>query len=394
MVSNVVKHITPSATCTLDGLVADLKAAGVDIIGLNVGEPDFATPDAICDACTHAIHAGKTKYVNVPGIASLREEICNKLRHDNGVDYVPSQICVSTGAKQALNNALLAVMNPGDEVIIPMPGWVSYVEMVKLYGGVPVCVDTAGDFQLDLQAISAAITDKTAAILLNSPNNPTGAVYSEASLRQLVDLAVAHDFYIISDEVYEKLIYNGAKHVCVSALSPQAYDHTIVINGMSKAFAMTGWRVGYSAAPLDVAQGITAIQSHTSSSSNTFSQWASIHALQHCEADIARMVAEYAKRKDYVYGRLCALPGVTCHNVDGAFYLLPNISAYFGKSDGLRTIDDSFDFCNYLLEDAHVAIVPGGAFHAPNCARIAYTNSMAQLALAMDRIETALAKLQ
>ncbi len=393
MVSNVAKGIVPSATCTLDGLVADLKASGVDIIGLNVGEPDFATPKSICDACTDAIAQGKTKYVNVPGIAALREEICKKLQRDNGVTYAPNQICVSTGAKQAINNALLAVMNPGDEVMIPMPGWVSYVEMVKLYGGVPVCVDTAADFQLDLQTISAAITDKTAAILLNSPNNPTGAVYTESSLRQLVDLAVVHDFYIISDEVYEKLIYNGAKHVCVSALSSQAYERTIVINGMSKAFAMTGWRVGYSAAPLDVAQGITAIQSHTSSNSNTFSQWASIQALQHGDADIARMVAEYATRKDYVYGRLCALPGVTCHNVDGAFYLLPDVSGYFGKTDGSRTIKDSFDFCNFLLEDAHVAIVPGDAFHAPNCVRIAYTNAMEQLALAMDRIASSLAKL-
>ena len=394
MLSKIVKNITPSATCELEGTVADMKAAGIDIVGLNAGEPDFLTPPRIRKAAYEAIEAGKTKYVNIPGIVELRREICKKLERDNGVHYEPSQICVSTGAKQALNNAVLAVINPGDEVIIPMPGWVSYIEIVKLYGGVPVCVDTKEDYQLDIGAIERAITPKTAAILINSPNNPTGAVYKRESLERLADLAVRHDFYIISDEVYEKLIYGNGKHECVASFSKEAYEHTIVINGMSKAFAMTGWRIGYSAAPAEIAKGINDIQGHTTSNSATFTQWAAMVALQECEEDIRAMVAEFEKRKDYAYSRLCAMPGVACKNVEGAFYLLPDVSAYYGKAFQGQMIRDSFDFCNYILQEAHVAIVPGGAFCSPNTVRIAYTNSMEKIAEGMDRMEKALAALK
>lgn len=395
MLSKIVQNITPSATCELEGTVADLRAAGVDVIGMNAGEPDFRTPEAICKACYDAIEAGKTKYVNIPGIAELRKAICAKLERDNGVHYEPSQICVSTGAKQALNNAVLAVVNPGDEVIIPMPGWVSYIEIVKLYGAVPVCIDTKDDFQLDLAKIEAAITDKTKAILINSPNNPTGAVYHREDLEMLTKLAVKHDFYIISDEVYEKLIYGEGRHYCVASFSKEAYEHTIVINGMSKAFSMTGWRIGYSAAPEEIAAGIRAIQGHTTSNGTTFVQWAAITALEKCEDEVVKMVGEFKKRKDYAYSRLTALPGVTCRNVDGAFYLLPDVSSYFGKRtpDGAE-IRDSFDFCNYILDKAHVAIVPGGAFNSPNTVRIAYTNSLEKIAEGLDRMEQALAALR
>ena len=393
MLSEIVRNITPSATCELEGTVADLKAAGVDIIGLNAGEPDFMTPEKIRKAAFAAIEAGKTKYVNISGIVELRQEICRKLERENGVYYEPAQICVSTGAKQALNNAVLAVMNPGDEVIIPMPGWVSYIEIVKLYGGVPVCVDTKEDYQLDIDAIAKAITPKTAAVLINSPNNPTGAVYSRESLEQLAELAIYHDFYIISDEVYEKLIYGSTRHECVASFSEAAYAHTIVINGMSKAFSMTGWRIGYSAAPVEIAKGINAIQGHTTSNSATFTQWASIAALQECEEDVKAMVREFEKRKNYAFGRLCAMKDISCKNVDGAFYLLPDVSAYYGKSFNGKVIRDSFDFCSYILQEAHVAIVPGGAFHAPQTVRIAYTNSMEKIVEGMNRIENALDKL-
>ena len=394
MLSKVVQNITPSATCELEGVVADLKAAGVDIIGLNAGEPDFLTPEPIRQACTSAMNEGKTKYVNIPGIVELRRAICKKLEQDNHVVYDPSQICVSTGAKQALNNAVLAVVNPGDEVIIPIPGWVSYVEIVKLYGGVPVCVETDENYQLDLDKIEAAITPRTAAILINTPNNPTGAVYTEESLRKLAEMAVKHNFYIISDEVYEKLTYNGKKHFCVASVSPEVYEHTIVINGMSKAYAMTGWRIGYSAAPKEIAAGITAIQGHTTSNSTTFVEWAAIEALEHGQPEMDKMIAEYARRKDYTFERLSAMPGIQCKNVDGAFYLLPDVSAYFGKSDGKTVIKDSFDFCTYILNEGHVAIVPGGAFMSPNTVRIAYTNSMENIQKGLDRIEAALAKLK
>lgn len=393
MLSSIAKNITPSATCELEGVVADLRAAGVDVIGMNAGEPDFDTPENIRELCKRALDEGKTRYVNVPGIVALREAVCEKLERDNGVIYEPSQICVSTGAKQALNNAVMAVVNRGDEVIIPMPGWVSYVEIVKLAGGVPVCVDTKEDFQLDISAVEKAVTPKTAAIIINTPNNPTGAVYTRESLEKLAGLAVEHDFYIISDEVYEKLIYNGKVHECVASFSEEAYNHTILINGMSKAFAMTGWRCGYTAAPVEIAAGISAIQGHTTSNGTTFVQWASVEALRHNEESVKEMVAEYARRKDYAYGRLTSMEGITCANVDGAFYLLPNVSHYFGKKYGEREIRDSFDLCSYILEEAHVAIVPGGAFRAPGCVRIAYTNSMEKIAEGMDRMERALSKL-
>lgn len=394
MISRIVSNITPSATCELEGTVADLKAAGVDVIGLNAGEPDFATPEKIREACFDAIRAGKTKYVNIPGIAELRKVICDKLKKDNNVEYLPSQICVSTGAKQALNNAVLAVVNPGDEVIIPMPGWVSYIEIVKLYGGVPVCVDTLENFQLDLNAIEKAITKKTAAILINSPNNPTGAVYPREDLEKLAEIAIRHNVYVITDEVYEKLVYNGAKHYCMASFSKEAYEHTIVVNGMSKAFSMTGWRIGYTAAPEDVAKGINAIQGHTTSNSATFTQWASITALKECEEDVEKMIVEYAKRKDYAYERLVKMPGIKCNNVQGAFYLLPDVSFYFGSKYKDYSIKDSFDFCNYILKEAKVAIVPGAAFNSPNTVRIAYTNSMEKIAEGLDRFEKALNELK
>ncbi len=394
MLSKIVKNITPSATCELEGVVADMENAGIDVIELNAGEPDLATPDNIVDACVAAMKDGKTKYVNVPGIAQLRQAICKKLKRDNHVEYEPSQICVSTGAKQALNNAVRAVVNPGDEVIIPIPGWVSYVEIVKLVGGIPICVECRPDYQLDLDAIEQAVTSKTAAIIINTPNNPTGAVYTRESLEKLVELAVKHDFYIISDEVYEKLIYGNSRHECVASFSEEAYNHSIVINGMSKAYCMTGWRIGYSAAPAEIASGISAIQGHTTSNSTTFVQWAAIEALEKNDPTIDEMVKEFAKRRDYTYQRLTAMQGIVCNNVEGAFYLLPDVSFYFGKSDGERTIKDSFDFCDYILKEARVAIVPGAAFMAPDMVRIAYTNSMEKIKEGMDRMEEALAKLK
>lgn len=392
MLSKIARGITPSATCELDALVRARRADGVDVIGLNAGEPDFATPAAIRAAMDAAVAEGKTRYADIAGIPALRAAICEKLSRENGVSYAPEQICVSTGAKQALNNAMLAVIDPGDEVIVPMPCWVSYLEIVKLYGGVPVYVETREDAQLDLAAIERAVTPRTAAVLINSPNNPTGAVYSRASLEALAGLAARYDFYIISDEVYEKLVYGEAEHVCAASVSPEAYARTIVVNGFSKAFAMTGWRIGYSAAPADIAHGLKDIQGHTTSNSTTFVQWAAVTALADCGAEVARMVAEYERRRDYVLERLAAIDGIRCKRPDGAFYLLPDVSAYFGRTLRGRTIRDSFDFCAYLLDEARVALVPGAAFGAPRCVRIAYTNSPARLAEAFDRIAAALAE--
>ena len=394
MLSKIAANITPSATCELEGVVDEMLEKGIDVIGLNAGEPDFDTPENIRDICKKSLDEGKTRYVGIAGINPLKRAICAKLKRDNNVEYTPDQICVSTGAKQALNNAVMAVVNAGDEVIIPMPGWVSYVEIVKLVGAIPVCVNTKPNFQLDIEAIKAAITDKTAAIMINTPNNPTGAVYTREDLEALAQLAIEHDFYVISDEVYEKLIYNGKKHECMASFSKEAYDHCIIINGMSKAFAMTGWRCGYSAAPKEIAVGIKAIQGHTTSNSTTFVQWSAVEALEHNDDTIREMVDEYARRKDYTYNRLTAMEGITCENVDGAFYLLPDVSYYFKKKYNGKEIGDSFGFCSYILEKAEVAIVPGGAFNAPNCVRIAYTNSMPKIEEALDRMEKALKELQ
>lgn len=394
MLSRIVGNITPSATCELEGVVSDMKNAGIDVIELNAGEPDMPTPANIVEACVQAMREGKTKYVNTTGIEQLREAICRKLRLDNGVEYEPSQICVSTGAKQALNNAVMAVTNPGDEVIIPTPGWVSYVEIVKLVGGVPVCVECKADGQLDIRKIREAVTPKTAAILINTPNNPTGAVYSRESLEELAKLAVESDIYIISDEVYEKLIYGEERHECVTSFSEDVYRRAIIVNGMSKAYCMTGWRIGYTAAPKEIARGINAIQGHTTSNSTTFVQWAAMEALEKNENTVREMVEEFSRRRDYMFLRISRIPGIRCDNVKGAFYLLPDVSAYFGMGYEGYTIENSLDFCDYILREARVAIVPGAAFMAPRTVRIAYTNSMERLREGMDRMEKALERLR
>ena len=282
MVSDRIKNLTPSATVELTSKVADMRAAGIDVIAYNVGEPDFNTPDNIIKACEKAMEEGKTKYTPASGIIPLRKAICKKLEKDNNVHYEMNQICVSTGAKQALNNAVLAICNPGDEIIVPTPCWVSYVEIIKLAEGKPVLVPTSEQegFQLNVDAIAKAITPKTRAILINTPNNPTGALYTEESLRALGKLAVEHDLYIISDEVYEKLIYGDRKHICPASLGEDVKEHTIVVNGFSKAYSMTGWRVGYTAAPADIAKGISSLQGHTTSNATSFVQWACLEALE------------------------------------------------------------------------------------------------------------------
>ena len=393
MVSKIVGAITPSATCELEGLIGSMKKSGVDVISLNIGEPDFKTPENICQACKTALDERKTTYVATAGIPELRQAICRKLQRDNGLHYAPEQICVSTGAKQALFNAVMAVTNPGDEVIIPIPGWVSYVEMVKLVGGVPVCVPCKEDYQLDTAAIRAAVTEKTAAIIINTPNNPTGAVYGREALQAIGELAVEKNLYVIADEIYEKLLYGESRHISLAALSEEFYRRTIVINGMSKAYRMTGWRIGYSAAPADIAKGISALQGHVTSNSTTFVQWSAIEALERGEADVEAMVEEFVKRRDYAYQRALALPHVKCTRPDGAFYLMPDVSWYYGKAAGDRRITYSFAMSEYLSQDYHVAVVPGGAFLAPEAIRIAYTNSLGEIRRGFDRIEEALSAL-
>lgn len=396
MLSIRAQEITPSATNELNGTVADMKEQGIDVIGLNVGEPDFITPGHIIAACNQALAEGKTKYCKVTGILPLRKAICDKLKADNHVQYEPDQIVVCTGAKQALYDAVEAILDPEDEAIIPIPCWVSYAEMVKLAGAVPVFVNTMpGSFELDLQAIENAITEKTKAIMINTPNNPTGAVYSENSLRGLGELAVKHNIYIISDEVYEKLVYGEAKHVSIASLSPEICEHSVTVNGFSKAYAMTGWRLGYAAASKQLAKAMGQMQGHMTSHATVFAQWAAVEALTGTQEPLEEMRKEFDKRRIYLMNELNKLPNIKCTCVSGAFYLMPDVSAYYGKAapDG-EIVQNSYDFCNYILKEAHVAIVPGAAFLSPDNVRIAYSNSMDNIRKAIERMRGALEKLQ
>lgn len=395
MLSARALAIAPSATLEITNKVLRLRRSGVDIISMNAGEPDFGTPENICRAAVEAISLQRTKYTSVSGIPELRDAICEKLEQDDHVSYTPEEISVGTGAKQPLCNAVLALCGEGDEVLLPTPCWVSYVEMVKLAGATPVLVPNREEdgFALNVDAIAAAITPRTKAILINTPNNPTGAVYTRRALEQLAELACRHDFSIISDEVYEKLVYDGAEHICPASLSEDARRRTVVINGFSKAYAMTGWRVGYAAGDREVIRAINAIQGHATSNTCSVAQYAAVEALRGPQDSVEAMRREFDRRRLYLLERLGRMPGVSCADVRGAFYLLPNIASFYGRQWQGKTLKDSFDVADFLLDEAHIAVVPGGAFDAPNHLRIAYSNSMEQLQEGMDRMEAALARL-
>lgn len=390
-----MNHFSGSPTSALIATVAELKRQGKNIISLNVGEPDFGTPDYIKVAGIKAIAENFTKYTPGNGILELRQEIVKKLKEDNGVEYALNEVTTAVGAKQAIASSLMVIAGPGDEVLLPIPCWVSYTEMIRLAGAEPVFVPVRSDnYELDLDAIEKAITPKTKAIVICTPNNPTGAVYSEADLRRLADLAVKHDFFIVADEIYEKLVYDGAKHFSVASISREVRDRTITVNGFSKAYAMTGWRVGYAAARPDVIKGIMAVQSQTTSATSAISQKAAVTALQGPQYDLHDMVAEFKRRKDYVVSRLNAMPGITCPDVKGAFYVYPDVGPYLHKHFGDRSVETAVDLCQYLLDEALISTVPGEAYNVPGKIRISYSNSMENLKEALDRMEKALSALK
>ena len=393
MISDRIKRMSPSQTLELNAKVAELRTEGKSTLALNTGEPDFNTPPPVIEAAHRAMLEGKTKYTPTPGILPLREAIARKLLKDNGIEYDPSEIIVSTGAKFALSNAFQVLCNPGDEVIIPTPCWVSYVEMVKLAGGLPVLVPVAHDNRLDVDAVERAIMPKTRIILINSPNNPTGAVYTEISMRRVAELAIKHDLFIITDEVYEKLIYGTTPHVSIASFSPEVWARTLTVNAFSKAYAMTGWRIGYAAGPKEIIKGISAVQGHTTSNSTSFVQWAAITALEECDEHVEFMRKVFEERRNYMFERVSKLPGFNCPFPEGAFYLFPDVSGTFGKRVGDRVISDAPALADYLLDEAGVALVPGNAFEAPTAIRLTYSNSMENLIAAMDRIEVAIDKL-
>ncbi|BBB90267.1 MAG TPA: pyridoxal phosphate-dependent aminotransferase [Methylomusa anaerophila] len=367
------------------------KRTGKQIIALNLGEPDFQTPEHICQAAIGAIENGFTKYTPIEGIYELREAICTKLREENHMEYTPDDIIVCTGAKQALANALCAICNEADEVLIPTPCWGSYPEMVKLVQATPVFVDTLenGSSVLTLDKIERRITPKTKAILLTNPHNPTGTVYSKELLQAIGNLANEGDFYIVADEIYEYLTYEG-DFVSVAALGNAVKARTVTVNGLSKSFAMTGWRVGYAAGPKPVIDIMRLIQSYTTSNANSISQKAAVAALSGPREPIQTMVEEFDRRRRFIVERLKGIKGLSYISPQGAFYIMVNVAGYFGKSYKDYFIGDSTDFVMYILHETSVLLTPGVVFQAPAYVRIAYANSMTNLETAMDRLETAL----
>lgn len=382
-------QITPSSTLAITAKAKEMQAEGVDVIGFGAGEPDLDTPDYIKEAAIKAINEGFTKYTPASGILPLRQAICDKLLKDNDLSYKPQQIVVNNGAKHSLTNAFMAILDPGDEVIISAPYWLSYPQMVKMAHGVPVIIETQKEnaYKLTPQAFEDAITDKTTAIIINSPSNPTGVVYTKDELKELGKIAIKHDIYIVSDEIYEYLIYDGAEHVSIASLGKEYYDRTIVINGLSKSYSMTGWRVGYVAAPVDVAKAIANIQSHATSNPNSIAQKAALAALEGDKSFIDKMRAIFAERRDYMCERLSKIEGFNVVRPQGAFYCFIDISQLYGKDANGKTINSAQDFADVLLEESNVVVIPCADFGTPDCIRLAYAVSMEDITGGLDRIE-------
>lgn len=388
-ISRRVAGITPSATLAIDSRAKALKAAGQRIIGFAAGEPDFPTPAYICDAAHNAIDQGKTRYTPASGIPELKQAVCDKFLKDNALAYKPEQIIVSNGAKHSLLGALLAIIDPGDEVLLPIPCWLSYPEMIRMAGGIPVYIQTTekGNFLPSVQNLKKNLSPRTKAILINSPSNPTGCIYSPALLREIADFATQNALYVISDEIYEKLVYEGQTHTSIASLGEDILSQTIVVNGVSKTYAMTGWRIGYAAGPVDVIRGMTAYQSHATSNPNSIAQYASVAALQNGEEHIRKMHDEFDRRRQFMVRRIGEIDGISCAIPQGAFYVMLNCSALMGRSYQGTPIDSALTLSTLLLDEVKVAVVPGEPFEAPGYCRLSYAISMEDIRDGLDAIE-------
>jgi len=394
--SPLVENLKPSPTLVVSTQAKALRAKGIEVLDLSLGEPDFSTPEAIREAAKVALDEGYTKYTPVAGMMALREKIAQNLKKEKGFDYKPEQILVSTGAKQCLYNAILSVIGPGDEVLIPVPYWVSYPTQVQMAGGVSVPVQTRAEdhFQLDPKVVEAAITPKTKMLILNSPNNPTGVVYPPETIKAIAELVEKHNLWLLSDEIYDKLVYHGAQAVSPLEINPDLQKRTILINGFSKAYAMTGWRSGYMAAPVEVIKASIAIQGAITSGPNAITQRASIAALDLPNDSIENMRQTFQKRLDAILEAFNAIPGLVCPIPKGAFYLMPNFEAFIGKKtpEG-QVLESSADITTYLLQEAHVAGVPGEAFAMPGHIRFSYATKIEIIQKAAKQIGEALQKL-
>ncbi len=386
--------ISPSPTLMIDAKFKQMKADGMNVVGFGAGEPDFDTPAYIKEAAINAINSGVTKYTPASGTLELKKAICEKFKRDNGLSYEPSQIVVSNGAKHSLINAFGAILNPGDEVIIPAPYWVSYPEMVKYNDGVPVVLYTTEEsgFKFSAEDFKAAITPKTKAIVLNSPSNPTGMVYTEEELRKIADVAVENNIYVISDEIYEHLIYDGMKHVSIASFGDKIKDLTIIINGVSKTYAMTGWRIGFTASNAQIAKAMGNVQSHTTSNPNSIAQAATVAALNGPKDDLVTMIKAFDERRKYMAERINNIDSVSCLKPQGAFYVMMNISKLKGRTIAGKLINSADDFAEIFLEKELVAVVPGNGFDAPDYVRWSYATSMENIKEGIDRLERLLAE--
>ncbi|MDO8461816.1 MAG: pyridoxal phosphate-dependent aminotransferase [Deltaproteobacteria bacterium] len=390
-----VKRIKPSPTIEIDSKVKQMKADGIDVIGFGAGEPDFDTPDFIKEAAITALRQGKTKYTPVGGINELKDAIREKLKRDNDLSYSREEILVSAGAKHSLYNACQALLEAGDEVIIPAPYWVSYPDQVLLNDAKPIIVPTREEngFRLTPQELEKAITKKTKVFILNSPSNPTGSAYSRKELEGLAELLVQKNILCFADEIYEKVVYDGFHQASIASFNPQIRELTLTFNGASKAYSMTGWRMGYAAGTKELVQAMTKIQGQVTSNINTPTQWASVEALNGSQDFLKGWLIEFKKRRDFIVKAFNSIPGVTCTNPQGAFYVFPNVSAMFGKKYSGKTIKGSDDLATYLLEKALVAIVPGSGFGADRHIRLSYATSMENICKGMERITKAFKEL-
>jgi len=394
-----VRKIKPSATLEITAKAAALRASGIDVISLSAGEPDFDTPANIKKAALQALEEGFTKYTPVGGIDQLKEAIIDKLKRDNNLTYDKREILVSCGAKHSLYNLSQVLFQKGDEVIIPAPYWVSYPEQVCLAEATPITVMTeeSEGFKMTPELFKKNIRPQTKALIINTPSNPTGSAYSREELISLGEIALAHRIYIISDEVYEKIVYDGFSHTSIASLSEELKRQTIVVNGVSKAYSMTGWRIGYAAGPSELISAMATIQGQATSNPTSIAQKAAIEALNGPQEEVRRMVQEFHRRRDYIVQRLNNIEGISCFNPQGAFYVFPNVSNYYGYHSPThpnKVITDSVTMAEYLLEEAKVAVVPGVAFGADRFIRLSFATSLEKIKSAMDRIEEALSKLR
>jgi len=381
-------NISPSVTLEITAKAKSMKAQGIDVISFGAGEPDFNTPENIRKEGIRAIESGLTKYTPASGIIELKEAVCRKFKEDNNIEYKPENIVISSGAKHSIYNALMAIINPGDEVIIGVPYWVSYPELVKLAGGTPVLLHTKeeNDFKFTVQDLDKVKTDKTKALILNSPSNPTGAIYYRDELEKIADWAVKNNILIISDEIYEKLVYDG-EHISIASLNDDIKDLTIVINGMSKAYSMTGWRIGFLAAHKEIAKVISNIQSHTTSNPCSISQYASVVGLTGDQSTVEEMKKHFKNRRDYMVETINSIKGLSCRKPKGAFYIMVNISQLKGTTIKGQYINSSLDLAKVLLDEARVAVIPGIGFGDDDYIRLSYATSMENIEEGLRRIK-------